>query len=431
MTIALNDDFRFKGANYSTSQTTSTLARHRWYVIKEGFSPKLVEAAIDASEVKATDLVIDPFCGSGTVPLTAAQHSVRTIGIEVNPFLAFVSTTKLRNCGERKLVDAAAHVVNGIYKGRNRRSHLEGFSTFSVGTRLEKWLFNVPVLRSFEAGWRAASSAEPRTQRFLKLALVKSAMENCNAKADGKCLRYKSDWKKLDYGTAQFVDSFREHMSTIVSDVKSDVVPNLGTRIVNKDSRRFLLEYPPRGFQLCVTSPPYLNSFDYSDVYRPELFLAKFVMNNAELRNIRLRTIRSHVQVTWEKPRKSAFGHVYKTTIEQIRAVGDHLWDRRLPLMVQAYFEDMQSVLINLKKAAAPSAQAWFVVSTSAYGGVEIPVDLILAEMGERVGWFLQEIGVIRHVRHAGHHWNKISEDARKSAWLRESVVVFKAGGKR
>jgi photosystem II stability/assembly factor-like uncharacterized protein len=51
--------------------------------------------------------------------------------------------------------------------------------------------------------------------------------------------------------------------------------------------------------------------------------------------------------------------------------------------------------------------------------------------MGERVGWFLQEIGVIRHVRHAGHHWNKISEDARKSAWLRESVVVFKAGGKR
>ena len=43
MTIALNDDFRFKGANYSTSQTTSTLARHRWYVIKEGFSPKLVE----------------------------------------------------------------------------------------------------------------------------------------------------------------------------------------------------------------------------------------------------------------------------------------------------------------------------------------------------------------------------------------------------
>jgi hypothetical protein len=97
-------------------------------------------------------------------------------------------------------------------------------------------------------------------QRFLKLALVKSAIKNCNAKTDGKCLRYKSDWKKLDYGTGQFIDSFREHMSTIVSDVKSDVIPKLGARIVNKDSRCFLLDCPPRRFQLCGTSPPYLNS---------------------------------------------------------------------------------------------------------------------------------------------------------------------------
>ena len=29
-------------------------------------------------------------------------------------------------------------------------------------------------------------------------------------------------------------------------------------------------------FKLCVTSPPYLNSFDYTDVYRPELFQTIF-----------------------------------------------------------------------------------------------------------------------------------------------------------
>lgn len=430
MTFTLNNNFEFRGADYSTSQATAELPRHRWYVIKEGFSPKLVEAAIDSAGLDARDLIVDPFCGSGTVPLTAAKRGLRTIGIEVNPFLSFVSATKLCNCDETKLKNASTYVVDGIRRSK-RKSPLEGFSTFSSSSGLEKWLFNAAILRSFEAGWRTANTSDLPTRRFLRLALIKSAMENCNAKTDGKCLRYKNDWKELRYGSGQFVESFRKHMSTIASDIKSDVVSKIATRIANQDSRRYLSNPLLKGFRLCVTSPPYLNSFDYCDVYRPELFLAKYVADNADLRKIRLKTLRSHVQVAWEKPRKSGFGQLYKTTIEQIRAVKDRLWDKRLPLMIQAYFEDMHSILVNLKQAAGANAYAWFVVSTSAYGGIEIPVDLILAEIGERAGWFLQEIGVVRHVRHAGHHWNKISEDARKSAWLRESVVVFRVNAKQ
>ena len=72
--------------------------------------------------------------------------------------------------------------------------------------------------------------------------------------------------------------------------------------------------------------------------------------------------------------------------------------------MVQAYFEDMERVLAALFRLGESDAQVWMVVSTSAYGGVNIPVDMILAEIGERQGWFLHDIGVIRHLRHSGHH---------------------------
>ena len=64
------------------------------------------------------------------------------------------------------------------------------------------------------------------------------------------------------------------------------------------------------------------------------------------------------------------------------------------------------------------------VVSTSAYASVEIPVDLILAEIGERCGLLLRKVHVIRHMRSSGQHWRTARiEDTRPP--LRESLIVF------
>ena len=69
-----------------TSLDARNEARHRWYWVKEGFSPLLVQSAIEAELCCPTDLVVDPFCGSGTVPLEALRRQMSTAGAEVNPF---------------------------------------------------------------------------------------------------------------------------------------------------------------------------------------------------------------------------------------------------------------------------------------------------------------------------------------------------------
>jgi hypothetical protein len=261
---------------------------------------------------------------------------------------------------------------------------------------------------------------------------VKAAMDNCNAKTDGKCLRYKKEWKKLAYGAEDFVRSFESHLDMIVEDLgAAPIVADVD--ITNGDSRK-IIKNLRRKFRLCITSPPYLNSFDYSDVYRPELFLMEMVRNSKDLRRIRLKTVRSHVQVNWNAPTESDFGDLYSDVISDLQKVEDKLWNRKIPLMVQAYFEDMKCVLQQLSGRAKPDAQVWLVVSTSAYGGVEIPVDLILANIGTQNGWCLREIGVVRQIRHSGHHWKKLPEEQRSTSKLRESVIVLerprKAGRK-
>lgn len=94
--------------------------------------------------------------------------------------------------------------------------------------------------------------------------------------------------------------------------------------------------------------------------------------------------------------------------------------------MIQAYFEDMENLLTELKYKAHRNASLWIVVSTSAYAGVEIPVDLILADIGSKVGWKLEEVIVTRHIRNSNQNAKLWKNGDATSRRLRESIVIFK-----
>lgn len=147
--------------------------------------------------------------------------------------------------------------------------------------------------------------------------------------------------------------------------------------------------------------------------------------------DIRLKTVRSHVQASWDRPVKSDFGALYKACHEEIRERAAALWDSRIPMMIQAYFEDMETILRGLRLRAQDNASVWLVVSTSAYGGVEVPVDLILAQIGIRLGWSLREVGVLRNLRSSSQHVKNVEKAESKSIPLRESVVIFDANSRR
>src|SRR5262249_36224846 len=136
----INENFAYQGAVYSTAQASPQLSRHRWYVIKESFSPRLVEAAIDSVGLKKDDAILDPFCGCGTVPLTSAEKGYESVGIEVNPFLAFVSATKVSRCDVSQFQVEIDRVSKYLENSRFPTSALEGFSTFSKTNLRDKWL---------------------------------------------------------------------------------------------------------------------------------------------------------------------------------------------------------------------------------------------------------------------------------------------------
>jgi DNA modification methylase len=408
---------------YTTFDHARELPRHRWYYFKEGFSPLLVKKAIEQNELRKNDLVIDTFSGSGTVPLVASELNINSIGLEVNPFMSFISKAKLTNLTPLIFNTHFDTIIKGIRKGAV--SALEGYSTFSENTNNSKWLFNKDVLRAFEGGWKTTDALPYNAKRLYRLSLVSSIMMNSNAVKDGKCMRYKKNWKDLAYSKDTFIEDFVFNCKMIEEDIKHQI-NSKNIEIIKGDVRKELLALKGLKFKLCITSPPYLNSFDYSDIYRPELFLCKFVQNNRQLGNLRQKTIRSHMQINWDKPQKTDFGLLYLQCITEILKKRNELWNRKIPSMIQAYFEDIETVLANLKKYADKNASIWLVVSTSAYAGIEIPVDLIIADIGDKLGWNLEEIKTTRYMRNSTQNAKRLKTDNGEVKRLRESIVIMK-----
>jgi DNA modification methylase len=409
-----------------------TQPRHRWYPFKEGFSGELVTEAIRSIGGIGKNgrklAILDPFCGSGTTPVVAALGNHNAHAVEVNPFCAFTSRVKcLPGVWRKGAFDIKLNEIIKNARADQRESILEKQSTFSKRGGSRKWLFNQSVLRAFDATWRAANSLGGAYRSAFQLAAMRSAMDCCNAKKDGKALRYHDDWEGRNYSARTFF----EHLHIIANQFREDttLAPIKSDRkicIRSGDARKSLHKLASESFDLLVTSPPYLNSFDYSDIYRPELFLGGYVRSNEDLRRIRLRTLRSHIQVKWCGD-ISVGSRLLIEPLTKLRE-SESLWSNRLPDMVEAYFHDMHKIFVEAARVLKVKAEAWIVVSTSAYAGIQIPVDLILAELATGLGFELKGVYVLRSLRAAGQQQEKFGTAGHP---LRESLIVLVRDGKR
>ncbi len=107
---------------YSEKERTKHV--HRLHPYKGKFIPQLVEYFLDANTdafktaayFQPGDIVLDPFCGSGTTLVQAAELGLHAIGIDVSAFNTLISNTKLRRQDLLALVQQARRLTSKLLR---------------------------------------------------------------------------------------------------------------------------------------------------------------------------------------------------------------------------------------------------------------------------------------------------------------------------
>lgn len=383
---------------------------------KEAFSPKFVMDAL-GSMPRPPRRCADPFGGSGTTALTCSFLGVEAVTIEVNPFLADLI--------ESKLAPPSAFEFSVQYAATLARSRDDQADTSRLADLLPATFRELPAPRGqVEEGqtrfvfWREALDRilalrlaievcpEERSQRLLKVLLGSILVQASNVVVNGKGRRYRSGWIGRRV-TAQDVDGlFAAAAHRAARDLGSfgHRTRAQGT-VLRGDSRLLAGNVGP--IDAAVFSPPYPNSFDYTDVYNIELWILGYLDGAVSNRTLRQSTLRSHVQVSFARPGIIATG-LLAETMSRLEQARGRLWDSRIPEMVLGYFEDMDEVMRALHSQIRPGGRMFMVVGDSRYANVHVNVAAILLERAEAIGFGKVSNDPIRSMRssaqHGGHH---------------------------
>jgi len=376
-------------AHLSTNTGSPLAAFQSWRNFKEAFAPELIGQAFEETSAalgRDGRRSVDPFGGSGTTALSSQFLGVNPTTVEVNPYLADLIEAKLATYDVEQLLKDYCYVIANFEDVE--ADHFPGApATFVEPGVRGRFIFNLGVAGRI-AGLRRAIMELPNeaSRRLLRVLLASIAIEASNVVVSGKGRRYRRGWEARLTTANQVSSMFDDAFARAAYDIRRFRVRSCLTYDLKRGDARLLT--PNEGeYDVAIFSPPYPNSFDYTDVYNVELWAGGYLNSKQSNTDLRKQTLRSHVQI-----RRS-----YDTTILQsptldrvygeLDQVRPDLWNTTIPDMVRAYFDDMNQIITRLSTALVDGGRAYLVVGDSRYQGVQVPVADVLIELAAAAGF--------------------------------------------
>ncbi len=390
---------------------------HRWWPYVQGFSAGFVEQTCRKFAVGRGAVVLDPFSGSGTVPVTVRLLGAKGIGIDLMPIAAFVASAKSEwEVNPEELWKAAQSAAKTRTNPTIRPPFLKETSR----------QFDPAVLRSLlrlkQNVWRLRDTP---TKTLLKLAFASILIDSSNLKR-APCLGYT---KKLGLSAATPFELFFQAVRAIRDDLtllqgrREDWGPR--QEILEESSASHPL--PEGSVDLAVTSPPYVNGMDYAMNYKIDLAWLDFIRSYEELAKLRASMVACdnipRGTASEHSPSERVRSDLWVTSVAQsieknISTKGVYRRDD-MGAIVTKYFDDLVPVIDNVYRSLKPGGRFVVVNGDSLIAGTYVPGDMIFARLGAKTGLIVESFEVAR-TRRSGQ---------RRGFVLRESILTLRKPG--
>jgi DNA modification methylase len=401
-------------------QANKTNPIYRWFKYKEGFSSNLVEYYIKKFNLEKSN-VLDPFAGTGTTLFTASSLGCNSIGIELLPVCIFFMNIRkdLSSIKIEKLKELKASLWNNVSKEKGDKSFFNHIP-ITKGAFPEHTEIEINKYISY------TNTLPKEYSNILKFILFSVLEAISYTRKDGQYLRWdyrsgrsrtKFDKGKIlefkiaiDLKFDEIIEDLSDNSTVSTLFPKQNNYPKGQVNIIEGSSLYKLAEIKKSSIDIVITSPPYVNRYDYTRTYALELvFLG---INNEEIKELRQTLLSSTVE---NKSKVNQLREFFKDEIfnkvmsvynsnsamtEVINILTYYKKEKKLNnsgilRMVENYFIEMNFIIYELSRVLKKGGRTVMVNDNVRYVGEEIPVDLILSEFAASYGLETEKIYVL------------------------------------
>ena len=325
--------------------------------------------------------ILDPFMGSGTTAVEATNLNCQVYGTEMDPFarlIAEVSVMEFSNKEQKEILENYYQIVNNWKSQRPIRKYYPDLknieywfsdSNFNDLLKLKSYLYeniqNEKYLKFFKVAFADCIKPSSKMERQSTKPYISS--------------KYAKKIKPVDQS---FEYSFSAHLGAL-SNINSSNLHKINW--VGFDATNFNTINDK--IHLAITSPPYLNAFDYTQIIKIESSWVGTLVNS-DIEHLRFK------QVGHQKRREQEIAEIvsemfypfYQKLAENPKK-SSKTSNINMAKNCLAYFNDIYKNLISVKKSLHDKGEYHMIIGDNVINGIDIPTHRIIARIAEKVGF--------------------------------------------
>ena len=395
--MALERAHALMGRNeHLTFRANMGVGRHGWLRLTPAYGVKLVRTKIE--ELAPGSVVIDPFSGTGTTPLAAAELGHFGQSIDVNPFLVWLGNVKTDAYSSDVLCELEDAVQQVLVASKNvfDASDLWQPNLFKI----EKW-WSQGSLHALKALRFNIDNYGGRVRNLLDIAFCRTLIGCSNAAFNHQSMSF----KEVDPSAGRFeiddairtYDLFRSETASLIDSARFDLPGK--ARVFEGDSREGVKDL--QFADLVLTSPPYVNRMSYIRELRPYMYWLRYLDQASDAGDLDWRAIggtwgtATSKLKSWEPSVETPVDAEVSVVAELISRDGG----KNGPLLatyVRKYHHDMWQHFESITPQVKPGGEVSYIIGNSTFYNHEVPAHEWYADMLRALGYQSVRVDVIR-----------------------------------
>lgn len=387
-----NAHFTFKG-NLGVS-------RHDWLRLTPAYSYSLVAGTLGRLDKSVQ--VLDPFAGTGTTGLVAAEMGLDALMLDINPFLIWLQKAKTRNYDSVDILETRQKC--SAAKRSTESSSQMGVS-FPPMRHIERWWTpsKLNLLARLKTSLDDLSSASPADD-LLKIAFCRVMIANSHAAFNHQSMSLKkmrTDQSELFDSNAeeeQLLHTFENEVEKIISSASIELNGNIDVQL---NDARDMLAVEEHSVDLLYTSPPYANRMSYIRELRPYMYWLGYISHPRQAGEMDWNTIGGTWGIAtsrvakWQGSVDLPLSNDFDCVLKSISS-SDAPHATLLSNYVHKYFSDMFEHFTQAFRVIKPGGRAVYIVGNSTFYGNIVPTERWYTELLATVGFTSLKAKVIR-----------------------------------